>query len=129
MDGKSPNSGDFTCYVLVNFLMYRGPVFDPDNKTFVPIVTHVARCKYNCGCTQAYVPLTLAFGKTIHSFQGYNVGPTKEGQPDNPIQSIVVDPGTRAFEAKAPGLFFWLVVVFQHSAIPGISHLLLYFCW
>ena len=53
-----------------------------------------------------YVPLTLAFGKTIHSFQGCNVGPTKEGQPDNPVQSIVVDPGTKSFEATALGLFF-----------------------
>ena len=106
LDGESPNSGDFPAYVLVDFPTYKGPVFDSGNKTYVPISTYTARCKYNCGCTRTYVPLTLAFGKTIHSFQGYNVGPTTEGQPDNQIQSIVVDPGTRSFEARAPGLFF-----------------------
>ena len=34
--------------------------------------------------------LTLAFGKTIHSFQGQNVGPGLPHQPENPIQTIVV---------------------------------------
>ena len=105
-DGESPNSGDFPSYVLVDFPIYKGPVFDTNNPTYVPIATHVARCKYNCGCTRTYIPLTLAFGKTIHSFQGYNVGPTKENQPENAIKSIVVDPGTRSFEANSPGLFF-----------------------
>ena len=50
--------------------------------------------------------MTLAFGKTIHSFQGYNVGPTRKNQPKNPFQSIVVDPGSRSFEANSLGLFY-----------------------
>ena len=50
--------------------------------------------------------MTLAFGKTINSFQGQNVGPTQPGQPINPIQAIIVDPGTRVFESTSPGLFY-----------------------
>ena len=72
----------------------------------MPIPVYTARCKYNCGCERLYIPLTLAFGKTIHSFQGQNVGPTQPGQPKNMIQSIVVDPGTRSFEAALSGLFY-----------------------
>ena len=53
-----------------------------------------------------YIPLTLAFGKTIHSFQGHNVGPTSMGQPQNAVKSIVVDPGTRRFESLSPGLLY-----------------------
>ena len=32
-DGKSPNSGDLPVYVLVDFPLYRGPIFHPVNKT------------------------------------------------------------------------------------------------
>ena len=53
--------------------------------------------------------MTLAFGKTIHSFQGQNVGPTQPHQPTNPVQTIVVDPGTRSFEGSSPGLLYSIV--------------------
>ena len=33
------------------------------------------------------------------SFQGQNVGPTLPHQPENPIQTIVVDPGIRAWSS------------------------------
>ena len=118
-DGESPNSGDFPSYVLVDFPQYRGPSFDVTHPTYVPIVPHVTRCKYGCGCTRTYVPLTLAFGKTIHSFQGFNVGPVTDGQPQNAIKSVVVDPGTRNFEAMSPGLLYSVT-----SRVSTLGHIL-----
>ena len=105
-DGESPTTGHLPYYILVDFQLYIGPPFDTRNPTYVPVPTHVTKCKYNCGCERMYVPLTLAFGKTIHSFQGQNVGPTRPGQPENPIKSIVVDLGPRSFEGSAPALAF-----------------------
>ena len=83
--------------------------FDSLHPTYIPIPPHTARCKYNCGCQRNYIPLTLAFGKTIHSFQGKNVGPTLPHHPENPIQTIVVDPGTRVFEGSSPGLLYSVI--------------------
>ena len=54
------------------------------------------------------IPLRLAFAKTIHTFQGANVGPMPIGLPQNMIQSIIVDPGNRRFEGNYPGLFYTL---------------------
>jgi hypothetical protein len=54
------------------------------------------------------IPLRLAFAKTIHTFQGTNVGPMPPGSPQNMIQSIIVDPGSRGFEGNNPGLFYTL---------------------
>ena len=55
------------------------------------------------------MPLLKAHTKTMHSCQGINVGPTDEGEPDNPMQNIVADPGTRCFEFTLPGLFDSLI--------------------
>lgn len=55
------------------------------------------------------MPLSLAFGKTIHSFQGASVGKTAPGRPDNAFERIVGDPGTRQFESINPGLFYTLL--------------------
>ena len=33
LGGESLNSGDFTAYVLVDFPMYKGPIFDSGKKT------------------------------------------------------------------------------------------------
>ena len=96
-------------YVLVDFQRNIGLPFDSLHPTYIPIPPHTARCKYNCGCQRNYIPLTLAFGKTIHSFQGQNVGPTLPHQPENPIQTIVVDPGTRAFEGSSPHLLYSII--------------------
>jgi hypothetical protein len=54
------------------------------------------------------IPLRLAFAKTIHTFQGANVGPMPPGAAQNMIQSIVGDPGNRGFEGNNPGLFYTL---------------------
>ena len=105
-EDESPFTGHLPSYIIVDFHSYVGPIFDNTNQTYVPIPVHTTRCKYACGCERFYIPLTLAFSKTIHSFQGQNVGPSQPGQPKNMIQSIVVDPGTRSFEATSPGLFY-----------------------
>ena len=118
-DDESPLHGHLPMYVLVDFQSYIGPPFDSLHPTYIPIPPHTARCKYNCGCQRHYIPLTLAFGKTIHSFQGQNVGPTLPHQPENPIQTIVVDPGTRAFEGSSPGLLYSII---SRSTTLGYLH-------
>ena len=43
---------------------------------------------------------------TLHTFQGQSAGPVDEGQPKNPVDRIIVDPGTRSFEGSNPGLLY-----------------------
>ena len=69
----------------------------------------LGRCSNNGACAKVYIPLSLAFGKTIHSFQGASVGKTAPGRPDNAIERIVKDPGTRHFESINPGFFYTLL--------------------
>ena len=52
------------------------------------------------------MPLKLAYGKTVHTFQGQNAGPTPPDKPPNAVKTIVVDPGTRSFEGMNVGLFY-----------------------
>ena len=56
-----------------------------------------------------FLPLKLAFGKTIHTFQGASVGPVAPGQPPNAIEAVICNPGTRKFEGICPGLFYTLL--------------------
>ena len=39
-----------------------------------------------------FLPLTLAYGKTTHTFQGRSAG------PEHPVEVIIVQPGTRQLE-------------------------------
>ena len=52
--------------------------------------------KIKC-CWIQYCHLEVAFGRTIHTFQGQECGPGK------PIESIIVNPGNRGFETLNPG--------------------------
>ena len=52
------------------------------------------------------MPLSLAYGKTVHTFQGQTVGPVPPGRPENAIKRIIVEPGTRQFEGNNVGLFY-----------------------
>ena len=107
---KSPNRDDLPAYVLVEFAVYQGPVFDPKNPKVIPIVPIEVPCNQpECGCKREFVPLKLSFAKTCHTFQGQNVGPVADGQPPNAIQTIVCDPGTCQFEGKNPGLFYTIL--------------------
>jgi hypothetical protein len=110
-ENETPNNNDLPQYIIVNFPQYKGPIFDKNNPKYVPITTRETTfCKKEyCTCTRKYMPLTLAFGKTIHTFQGQNVGPVNKGQTENAIQYIIVDPGERGFEGNNPGLFYTIL--------------------
>lgn len=105
---KSPNLGDMPAYVLVNFSQYCGEELIPGRKTSVPIVPTTTICKYGC-CIRTFIPLTLAYGKTVHTFQGQSVGPVPVGRPQNSVQRIIVEPGNRQFEANNVGLLYTTV--------------------
>ena len=104
-EGESPNLGDMPAYILVNFNQYCGKELVPGHKTSIPITPRTVRCKFNC-CTRTYIPLTLAYGRTVHTFQGQSVGPVPVGRPLNAIQRIIVEPGNRQFEGNNVGLFY-----------------------
>ena len=103
--GENPNLGDLPAYVLVNFSQYCGKQLVSSSKQSVPITPMTTRCKFNC-CTRTYLPLSLAYGKTVHTFQGQTVGPVPPGRPENAIKRIIVEPGTRQFEGNNVGLFY-----------------------
>ena len=103
---ENPNHGDLPLYILVDFHQYRGPVYIEGQPTLVPIPTVQKLCNKHKCCKREFVPLKLAFGKTIHTFQGQNAGPVAKGQPPNAVQCIICDPGTRQFEGICPGLFY-----------------------
>ena len=72
----------------------------------IPIITN--RCSKNC-CTRTYVPLELAYARSIHKFQGMTVGPSKPGQPPNMYRTIICDPDEKRFEGMWPGLLYTMV--------------------
>ena len=69
----------------------------------IPIVSSV--CKKRC-CLRKYVPLTLAFARTIHKFQGLSAGPVNEGKIPNMYKYIICDPDLGTFEGSNPGLLY-----------------------
>lgn len=109
-EGESPNHGDLPKYILTEFFHYCGPPFIKDNPTYVPIVPVTKSCTNTTHCCKkSYVPLSLSFAKTVHTFQGQNVGPVQPGRPENQILRLVCDPGAKSFEGNNPGLFFTIV--------------------
>ena len=52
------------------------------------------------------MPLTLAYARTIHKFQGLSAGPVDEGKIPNPYDCIVCDPDKNEVEGRAVGLFY-----------------------
>jgi GTPase SAR1 family protein len=101
----SPNFGDFPLYVLVEFSQYDGMPLMEGMEKLVPIVPQEVRCKFKC-CCKKFIPLSLCYAKTIHTFQGQNAGPVEANQQPNPIQRIICDPGSKEFEGRNPGLFY-----------------------
>ena len=106
--GESPNDGDLPRYILLRLPDYNGPALFPDDPKVVPIVPVQCICNKHC-CTRLFVPLTLAYSKTVHTYQGQSAGPTDEGKPQNAVQRIICDPGTRAFEGVNIGLFYTIL--------------------
>ena len=97
--GKNPQTDHLPEYVVVDFPSYSGPPWISDKPTLVPIPIVKVPCKKGC-CEAHFVPLVLAFARTIHTFQGMEAGPSKQ------IKQIVVDVGKAQFEAINPGVLY-----------------------
>lgn len=72
----------------------------------IPLVTSV--CNKQC-CTRTFLPLTAAYARTIHKFQGLSAGPVDPGKIKNMYECIVCDPDCKKYEGKASGLFYTAV--------------------
>jgi len=72
----------------------------------IPLAEYV--CKHGC-CCRTYVPLTLAYARTIHKFQGLTAGPVDEGKIKNMYDVIVCDPDEKRFEGSSLGLLYTAV--------------------
>ena len=72
---------------------------------YIPIPPITFHCEKGC-CTRTQLPLSLAFAKTGHTFQGQQAGPSKPGQPPNSADVIICDVGNRMFELRNPGTFY-----------------------
>ena len=95
----SPLDGTFPEFIIMDIPTYRGPTWIPDKPTWVPIPPIEVTCTKRC-CTLKYIPLSLAYAKTGHTFQGQNVG------PHHIIPCIIVHPGPKKMEQCCPGLLY-----------------------
>ena len=75
-------------------------------------------CKFGCF---EFCPLVVAFARTVHSFQGHEAGPGKA------IESLIVNPGNRSFEALNPGTLYCCVTRATTLGLPGMYNSALYF--
>lgn len=69
----------------------------------IPVVKSI--CKHKC-CQRVFLPLDLAFARTIHKFQGLSAGPVDPGKIPNMYECIICDPDVKAAESRATGLFY-----------------------
>jgi len=65
-------------------------------------------CKFQC-CQRSFLPLELAFARTLHRFQGLSAGPVDEGKIPNMFSVIICDPDIRAVEGRATGFFYTML--------------------
>ena len=70
--------------------------------TWVPIPPIEITCKKHC-CTYKYKPLSIAYARKGHTFQGQNIG------PNHLIPCIVVNPGKKSMELLCPGLLYMFI--------------------
>ena len=106
--GKDPNNGDLPSYVAVRFESYCGPTWDESDPKVVPVPMVTLRCDKKC-CSATFCPLEIAFGMTLHTFQGQSAGPVEKGQPKNSVDRVIVEPGTTGFEGNNPGTLYMAV--------------------
>ena len=59
-----------------------------------------------------YIPLSIAYARTGHTFQGQNIG------PNHPIPCIVVNPGKKLMELLCPGLLYMFISRATTIGIP-----------
>lgn len=53
-----------------------------------------------------YMPLQVAYARTIHKYQGLSAGPVAPGQIPNQFDVIICDPDEKRWEGNSPGLFY-----------------------
>ncbi|GFH43542.1 hypothetical protein CTEN210_00015 [Chaetoceros tenuissimus] len=102
--GESPLTGNLPLFVIVDFDNYCGPPWDNRYPTYVPVpiqtlLENRSKCNLRC-CEMKYVPLEIAFARTLHKVQGQSIG---EGHP---VTIMVFNPGKTAFEGNNPGLLY-----------------------
>ena len=71
----------------------------------IPLAEYCCTRQSGC-CTRTFVPLCLAYARTIHKFQGLTAGPVDEGKIKNMFDVIICDPDSGEFESSALGLFY-----------------------
>jgi hypothetical protein len=81
----SPLDGTLPELVIVDIPTYRGPPWIPDKPTWIPVPPIKTKCMRHC-CEYSFIPLSLAYAKTGHTFQGQNIG------PNHAIRCIIVHP-------------------------------------
>jgi hypothetical protein len=119
-EGKNPNEGHLPTVVFVDMKHYRGPIWDEENPTHVPIMPIQRRCKPMC-CTRRHIPLQIAWAKNIHSLQVRNASPTAKHQTPNAIQRILIHLGEWTYETLNPGLTY--VEVSRATTIGDLGHI------
>lgn len=74
----------------------------------MPIPTSKYHCTKGQGgcCSREFIPLEVAYARTIHKFQGLTAGPVDEGKIPNMYQCIICDPDMKKFEGSALGLLY-----------------------
>ena len=97
--GESPLDGTLPQYVIVEFLEYCGPAWIKNQPKWVPIPPVEIQCQSHC-CSVKFVPLSLAYAKTGHTFQGQSAG------PGHSIPCIIIQPGSSKMEKLCPGLLY-----------------------
>jgi hypothetical protein len=68
-EGEHPNEGHLLTVVIVDLKHNRGPIWDNDNPTHVPIVPIQRRCEPMC-CKIKQIPLHIAWAKKIIHSRG-----------------------------------------------------------
>ena len=63
---KSPNKHDLPLCVICDFPDHKGPIFDEEHNSYVPIPSHVQICVKGCGCQRIHVAFFPACAKTFH---------------------------------------------------------------
>ena len=105
---KNPNHGDLPHYMVVEFPLYCGPVWDLDNPKILPVPPEQFICTSGC-CTRLFLPLAVSYARTIHKFQGLTAGPVDKGKIPNMFDLLVVDPDEKQCEGSALGLLYTAV--------------------
>ena len=98
-EGKSPVDQVFPQFILVEFPRYTGPSWIEGNPKLIPVTAIQRRLDCNC-CFRTQVPLRPGFGTTCHRVQGMTIG------PGNLNRYIVINPGSKTFEARNPGILY-----------------------